>query len=217
MSQVLNSGYAKSKLGFNGTRNLTWAQRPNAAQYQNEIIYISDIGVGGSYWTSNGTYWSPLNGEVTLAQSGVTVSLTGTTSETVLATYTLPGGLMSANGQIEIIHFWNVPSTASNKQIRVRHSSLGGGIAGDMYYYYNAATTIIGLQGITCIRSANSTTAQKGWGIGTTGPSGIGAIASTLRSFARGLQNDSDIVLTAQLADTSETVTLEAYSIVYRG
>lgn len=216
MGTVLNSGYAKSKLGFNGTRNLTWSQRPNASQYQNEIIYISDIGIGGSYWTSNGTYWSPLNGEVTLAQSGATVSLTGTTSETVLATYTFPGGLMSANGQIEIIHFWNVPSTANNKQIRVRHSSVGGGIAGDIYYY-NAVTTIIGLQGITCIRANNSVSAQKGWGIGSTGASGIGTIASALRSFTRGLQSDSDIVLTAQLADTSETVTLEGYSIVYRG
>lgn len=216
MGTVLNSGYAKSKLGFNGTRNLTWSQRPNASQYQNEIIYISDIGIGGSYWTSNGTYWSPLNGEVTLAQTGAATSVTGTTSETVLATYTLPGGLMSANGQIEIIHFWNVPSTANNKQIRVRHSSVGGGIAGDIYYY-NAVTTIIGLQGITCIRANNSVSAQKGWGIGSTGASGIGTIASALRSFTRGLQSDSDIVLTAQLADTSETVTLEAYSIVYRG
>lgn len=194
-----------------------FVNRPSAASSEGEIVFFTDIGTYGSHFISNGSYWSPLNGEVTLAQSGASVSVTGTTTETVLATYTLPGGLMSANGQIEIIHFWNVPSTANNKQIRVRHSSLGGGIAGDMYYYYNAITTIIGLQGITCIRSANSTTAQKGWGIGTTGPSGIGAIASTLRSITRGLQNDSDIVLTAQLADTSETVTLEAYSIVYRG
>lgn len=216
MSQVLNSGYAKSKLGFNGTRNLTWAQRPNAAQYQNEIIYISDIGIGGSYWTSNGTYWSPLNGEVTLAQSGAAVSLTGTTSETVLATYTLPGGLMSANGQIEIIHFWNVVNSANNKTVRIRHSAVGGGVVGDIYYS-NTQTAIVGLQGITCIRSANSTTAQKGWGIGSTGSSGIGAIASALRSFTRGLQNDSDIVLTAGIADSSETLTLESYSIVYRG
>ncbi len=216
MSQILSSGYAKSKLGFNGTRNLTWAQRPNAAQYANEIIYISDVGVGGSYWTSNGTYWSPLNGEVTLAQSGAAIDLTGFATEQVMATYTLPGGLMSANGQLEITHFWNVTNSVNNKTVRIRHSSVGGGISGDTYYSFTQ-TAIVGIQAITCIRANNSVSAQKGWGIATSVASGIGAIAATLRSFTRGLQNDSDIVFTAGLANTSETVTLEGYSIVYRG
>lgn len=216
MSQVLNSGYAKSKLGFNGTRNLTWAQRPNAAQYQNEIIYISDIGIGGSYWASNGTYWSPLNGEVTLAQSGATVSLTGTTSETVLATYTLPGGLMSANGQLEVWFTTSYTNSANSKTLRVRHSSVGGGVAGDIYYYCTHTATE-SCMSITCIRSANSTTAQKGFGIGSSASAGVGTMAATLRSLTRGLQNDSDIVLTAQLALSSETINVISYSIVYRG
>lgn len=218
MSQILNSGFAKSKLGFNGTRNLTWAQRPNAAQYQNEIIYISDVGVGGSYWTSNGTYWSPLNGEVTLAQSGAAIDMTGAATEQFMATYTLPGGLMSANAQIEIFCLWSVPNTANSKTLRIKHSAVGGGIGGDIISFYSCAlTTSSQLQAITVIRAANSTTAQKGWGIGSTVPSGIGAISSTLRSFARATQNDSDLVITGQLADTAETITLEAYTIVYRG
>lgn len=193
-----------------------WTNRPSASSVVGELIYITNVGIGGSYWISNGTYWSPLNGEVTLAQSGAAISLTGAATEQVMATYTLPGGLMSANGQLEIIHFWTVTNSANNKTVRVKHSAVGGGISGDTYYS-NTQTAISTLQAITCIRSANSTTAQKGWGIGSTGSSGIGAIASTLRSFTRGLQNDSDIVLTAGLANTSETITLESYSIVYRG
>ena len=216
MSQVLNSGYAKSKLGFNGTRNLTWAQRPNAARYQNEIIYISDIGIGGSYWTSNGTYWSPLNGEVTLAQTGAATSVTGTTSETVLATYTLPGGLMTPWSQLEIIVLWSFTNSANTKILRVRQSSVGGGISGDPYFYF-AGTTTASVQNICVIRSNNSISAQKGFGIGTGGVSGLGALSASLSAFNRNLANASDIVLTGQLANSSETITVEAYSIVYRG
>lgn len=193
-----------------------WTNRPSASSVIGELIYITNVGIGGSYWISNGTYWSPLNGEVTLAQSGAAYPMTGAATEQVMATYTLPGGLMSANGQLEITHFWNVTNSANNKTVRVKHSAVGGGISGDTYYSCTQ-TAIVGLQAITCIRANNSVSAQKGWGIGSTGPTGIGAIASTLRSFTRGLQNDSDIVLTAGLADSSETVTLEAYSIVYRG
>lgn len=215
MSQVLNSGYAKSKLGFNGTRNLTWAQRPNAAQYQNEIIYISDIGIGGSYWTSNGTYWSPLNGEVTLAQSGAAIDMTGASTEQVMATYTLPGGLMTPWSQLEIIVLWSFTNSANTKILRVRQSSVGGGTY-DPYFYF-AGTTTASVQNICVIRSNNSISAQKGFGIGTGGVSGLGALSASLSAFNRNLANASDIVLTGQLTNSSETITVEAYSIVYRG
>lgn len=193
-----------------------WTNRPSASSTIGELIYITNVGIGGSYWISNGTYWSPLNGEVTLAQSGDAINLTGFATEQVMATYTLPGGLMSANGQLEIIHFWNVTNSVNNKTVRIRHSAVGGGVVGDTYYSFTQ-TAIVGIQAITCIRANNSVSAQKGWGIATSVASGIGAIAATLRSFTRDLQNDSDIVFTAGLANTSETVTLEGYSIVYRG
>lgn len=194
----------------------SWVNRPNASNVIGELIYITDVGIGGSYWISNGTYWSPLNGEVTLAQSGNAVNMTGAATEQVMATYTLPGGLMSANGQIEITHFWNVVNSSNNKTVRVRHSDVGGGVSGEAYYSFTQ-TAIVGIQAITCIRANNSVSKQKGWGIATGVASGIGAIAATLRSFTRGLQNDSDIVITAGIADITETVTLEAYSIIYRG
>jgi hypothetical protein len=215
MSQILNSGYAKSKLGFNGTRNLTWAQRPNAAQYQNEIIYISDVGIGGSYWTSNGTYWSPLNGEVTLAQSGASVSVTGTLTETALATYTMPGGLMSANGQLEIFHFWSFTNSANSKTLRVRLSAVGGGSSGNAYLS-NTLTTFSTVKGITCIRNANSTSSQKGWGTSSASSSGLGT-SGALTSSTRDTGSNLDVCILGLLGNSGETITLEAYSIVYRG
>lgn len=201
---------------FDHSKTYTWATRPPAASLVASVIYISNIGVNGSYWISNGTFWSPVNGEVTLAQSGASTNLTGTTSETALVTYTLPGGLMSTVGQLEIIFMYSYTNSANSKTMRIKHSAVGGGAGGDTYYSCAVTTTQV-TNGICCIHSNNSVSAQKGWGIGSTGPSGLGALSSSLRQFTRGLSNDSDIVLTGQLANSGETLTVESYSIVYRG
>lgn len=199
-----------------GMISCTWGLIPPASSATGEIVYVSNIGVNGSYWLSNGSVWRPVNGEVTLAQSGASVSLTGTTTQTVLATYTLPGGLMTTYSQIEITCLWSHTNSANAKTPRINHSAVGGGIVGDVYYSC-AVTTTETLHCITCIRSDNSLSAQKGWGIGSAGPGGVGVIASTLRQFNRATTSNSDINITAQLANSGESITLRAYSIVLRG
>lgn len=193
-----------------------WVNKPSAANSEGEIIYVTDIGPNGSHWISNGSYWSPLNGEATLAQSGASVSVTGTTTETVLATYTLPANLVAPWSTIEIFHNWSYTNSANSKTLRLKHAAVGGGITGDTYYSC-ASTTTATLQAFSAIRCNNSMSLQKGWGIGSTGPGGFGTISSTLRAFTRGLTSASDINLTAQLANTGETITLTGYSIVLKG
>lgn len=187
-----------------------WTNRPSASSTIGELIYITNVGIGGSYWISNGTYWSPLNGEVTLAQSGAAIDMTGASTEQIMATYTLPGGLMTPWSQLEIIVLWSFTNSANTKILRVRLSSA------DPYFYF-AGTTTASVQNICVIRSNNSISAQKGFGIGTGGVSGLGSLSASLSAFNRNLANDSDIILTGQLANSSETITIEAYSIVYRG
>ena len=212
----MNNNKSLSRLGFQINNTLLFANRPNPAQYANEIVYFSDIGAYGSHWVSNGSYWSPVGGEVTLAQSGASVSVTGTATETVLATYTLPANLVAPWSTIEMIHTWSYANSANSKTLRIKHCAVGGGITGDTYYSCASTTTAM-LQGFTAIRCNNSLSEQKGWGIGTTGPSGFGTIASTMRSFTRGLTSSSDINITAQLSNTGETITLVGYSIVLKG
>ena len=43
----------------------------------------------------------------TLAQSAVAASLTGTTTETALATIVIPAGSMGPNGQVEVAALWS--------------------------------------------------------------------------------------------------------------
>lgn len=216
MGTVLNNTESYSRLGFKANNALLFANRPSAAQYANQIVFFSDIGTNGSHFVSNGTYWSPLGGEVTLAMVGTTYAVTGTATETVLSTYTLPAGLLTPNSQLDIMHTWTYTNSANSKTVRIKHSSLGGGTGGDAYYSV-AATTSLSLMATCSIRSNNSTSAQKGWGVGNTVPSGLSAIASTLRSFSRSTSVATDIVFTGQLANTGETITLSGYTIVLKG
>lgn len=192
-----------------------WVNRPNAADYVNEMIFASDIGANGTYFMSTGSYWVPVGGEAVLAKSGASASFTGAVGEQSIVSYTLPGGLMTPWSQLEIIILWSYTNSANTKILRVRHSSVGGGTAGDAYFYF-AGTTTASVQNICAIRSNNSITAQKGWGIGTGGVSGLGALNASLSAFNRNLANASDIVLTGQLASAAETITIDAYTITLR-
>ncbi|MGE3607996.1 MAG: hypothetical protein AB7I27_00310 [Bacteriovoracaceae bacterium] len=196
-------------------KTYTWANRPPASSVAEEVIFVSNVGISGSYWISDGSYWVPLGGEVMLAKSTTASSVTGVTDETQLAVYTLPGGIVTPWSQIEISFLFSYTNSASSKTMRIKNSAVGSGISGDTYYSC-ATTTTATLSGLCCIRSNNSLSSQKGWGIGSTGPTGLGAIASTLRSFTRGLSSDSDIVISGQLANSAEAITLVSYSIILR-
>src|SRR5882757_8754527 len=50
-----------------------------------------------------------------LQKSGVSVPLTGSTSETVLATIPIPANLLGANGQLRIKAQWSCTSSAGTK------------------------------------------------------------------------------------------------------
>ena len=67
----------------------TWANKPATAPL-GQIICITDVGENGSLWRGNGTKWIKLNAFV-LYSNSTTTSLTGTTTETTLATIPIKG------------------------------------------------------------------------------------------------------------------------------
>lgn len=82
---------------------LTWAELRalNAASYNpGQLFYVSDVGVGGSYWYSNGTIWRPVNGSVVLANDELGAISTTQTTYGVVAGWELlvPAGLMERTG-----------------------------------------------------------------------------------------------------------------------
>ena len=87
-------------LGVGGT--YTWATKPLPSALTGQI-YISDIGVGGSYWYSDGSKWRPVGGRVTLKNTLTDVT-NATVQKVVLDYATLPAGLVS-DGDVLAVSF----------------------------------------------------------------------------------------------------------------
>ena len=99
----------------------TWANKPATAPL-GQIICITDVGENGSLWRGNGTKWIKLNAFV-LYSNSTTTSLTGTTTETTLATIPIKGGVLGENGKIRFYILGTVTNSANTKTFRLKHAS----------------------------------------------------------------------------------------------
>jgi hypothetical protein len=145
-----------------------------------------------------------------LAASAVAASHTGNTTETALATIALPAGAMGPNGVLRITSVFSYASSVNAKTFRFR---LGG--ASGTEFLNLAQTTSSGFMTQRLIQNRNSQASQVGsplviantWGPGVTPPTGVRDTASA-----------QDIVISGQLANAGETVTLESYlvEVAYR-
>lgn len=184
----------------------TWANKPSATLYPTGTrIYISDIGMGGSDWVSDGTRWKPLNGRVVLARGATQSSVTGTTAETALATVTVPAGAMGLNGQLAITALFSYTSSANAKTPRVRF----GGAAGAAFFSTSRTTDAL-YQQMVMIGNRNSASSQIG---GSQGASAFGASTGSLMTSSIDTTTDQTVVFSGLLANSSETITLERYSV----
>lgn len=197
------------------TRSLLWANRPEASSAKGEVYYFTDIGPNGSSWISNGEFWSPVNGEVVLAASGLISSVTGTTSETSLAAYTIPAGLMSRIGQFDLVVLTSNTNNANTKTFRIRLADVG--LINGVAYYTAGVSSVTHMQVWCSIRANNSLNAQKGFGATGVTIAGIGIANAGLIAGTRNMNQACNITLTGQLANSSDTASLLAWTIVYKG
>jgi hypothetical protein len=137
--------------------------------------------------------------------SGTTaLAVTGTLTETTLATCTVPAGAMGLTGSVRIETTWSYTNSANSKTLRVKF--------GGTSYLAVALTTSATGADVRIIRNRNSASSQIG-NIGT------GTPAYTLNSSAALPTSSVDttaavtILLTGQLANTGETITLEGYEV----
>lgn len=186
----------------------TWALRPTSAQVGQKIL-ITDVGPSEEIFQWNGTRWFPINGQLILSSKAPNVSVTGTTTITQLDSVNIPAGLMSANGQIEILTLWSYTNSANAKTIRVYLGAVLG-----TSFMSRAETATVGSQMLTVIRAANSTTAQKGANNNIIGGLGISNAGITSSTFDMSLVQP--IIFTGTLALSTETITLKGYKITYR-
>lgn len=138
-----------------------------------------------------------------LASDNLAKTLTGTTTETKLASVKLPGGLLGRNGRLRITALWTYTNSANSKNLRIRL----GGTSGTAFLSATATTTAI-QRTLTEIVNRNSEASQVG-----TSVSGYVASTTSLLTSSINTATEQEIAITGQLTNTGETLKLEGYLI----
>lgn len=191
----------------------TWATKPSYAK-TGDLIMITDIGPVDEVFKWTGSRWAPINGQCLLASTNTSVSVTGTVDQTELGTVTLPGGLVSANGILEVSSFWTMTNSANNKTIKIKIGQTTDPATGGSSILNRIETTIAIHQHLCILRCANSTSSQKAIASGLSAGLGVTTLSNFTDTYD--LSTDKRIFLTGQLANTGETITLRGWRLIYK-
>jgi hypothetical protein len=151
-------------------------------------------------------YLGAIGGWRVLAKSAVAVTHTGDTTETALATITIPAGALGPNGAIRITSLMQNNNNANAKTLRYRF----GTISGTDYLGYSTTTNITH-QGQRLIQNRNSASSQIAFPAGITNAYAATNVAPTTSAVNTAVS--TTLVITGQLANAADTVTLESYLV----
>jgi len=141
-----------------------------------------------------------------IAASSVISTHTGNTSETTLATITVPAGAMGPNGILRITTLWSLTNNANNKTCRVRFSGASG-----TQFVAAVLPSAQSAQNICIIRNRNSASSQVGHTSGTFNSYNFNTGAITTASVDTSVA--TTIVISVQLASGTDTASLESYIV----
>lgn len=148
----------------------------------------------------------PKSSAIVLGGSSVAATLTGSTSETPLATVTIPAGAMGTNGILRIFHMWSMPGGGANDKIyRIRLGGISGTIFASSF-----VTTNLSFSGFIHIGNRGAANSQIGkpqfeWSFGES--------SSALMTGSVDTSAAQDLVLSGQLESGADTMYLEHYLV----
>lgn len=199
--QILTPGSSPSFGSLTLTPAVLWSARGTATDGKYQRIKDATYNLN-SLFQGDGAFWKPV-GELVLAQSAVAASITGTLTETTLATVLVPSSMLGLNGTLRITTRWSSTSSANSKTERVR---FGGNVLS-----LNAQTTQNQAKFQAQVHNRNAANSQ------ITDPgnnfTGFAVTPSTWQTFTVDTTADVTILLTAQLTNTGETIVLEEYIV----
>ena len=173
----------------------------------NMALYKPDSNEAGSSW------YDDLNANLDKLDAAVIVlgkqhtasSVTGTTAETTLYSLVIPGGTIKANGLLRIIALWSFTGSTNSKTFKFK---LGGT---EFYSPSTVTAANISLQSQQIIRNRNSASSQIASGSSTANP-GVGFGFFTVAPHIGTVDTsvDQTLIITGQLANAAETITLES-------
>lgn len=144
-----------------------------------------------------------------VAQSATSVSVGAVTTETTLATITIPANAVGPNGWVKVIHSVTVTNGANNKTHRVRVGGIAGTAICDA-----TLTTSNGATRVTLIANRNSASSQVGLAPAGNNSGAPGQFTSGYPTSTVNTASAWDLVITGQKANSGDTLTLEAYQVI---
>lgn len=178
---------------------LTWAELralDTTGLRAGDTAEVSDLNYGAFVWT--GTLWRPRS-PVLLPVTTTIASLTGTVTETNMATATAPAGAMGTTGALRITVAGSAAANNANaKNLRLKF--------GGTTYQTIALASVLSGQGMSVIRNLTAAS-QKAFG-GSVGTSTTAAVTSAVNTGV-----DVPILVTGQLGVTTDTMTLDGVTI----
>ena len=168
------------------------------------IAFVEDEGL---VLIHDGTNWVKLPAVTeswrVLAASAVAASHTGDTAKTTLATVTVPGGAMGANGLLRVMSLWSHSNSANDKTARVEFSGA--------QYYSATLTTTVSSRMYRTIANRNAENSQVGGPV--SGTFNWGSTTGALATSSVNTSEDQDLVFSGQLANSGDTIALESYTV----
>lgn len=211
-TQIYQTNFSgRAETGLAGDDNFHFKVSPDGASWKNAIVLDKSSGLATLYGDPTAALHAATKQYVdegfrTIAASAIAASHTGDTLEAMLATVTIPAGMIGPNGVVQVWSLWSANSSAGSKTSRVRF----GGASGTIYSQPTAMTTQTSLRLLTEFQNRNNAASQLGTGANVPGLGmGTAPVTSTVNTAAA-----ADIVLSGQLTVASDTITLEAYRVM---
>lgn len=181
----------------------TWALKPAASASTGQTIRITDVGgSAGSLWISDGAYWKPVGGRVTLGGSGEGITGALDTVENSFGSFVLPGYAMGPNGCLDIRTTWSYTNSANNKVLRIRFGTMAGERLVD-----STQTTSASIRMWTEWQNRNRVDQQAG-GTGQSSSLLAGGIGGAAFTSAQDTTVDNTVFITGQKATGAESLIL---------
>lgn len=200
-------------LGLTGHQkipSITWAALSalTASAYSGRQYLVTDLGIGGSLWRSDGSVWQ-LVAPVVLYKIVAQQTLTGTTSETVLAQYTLPANALGSDRKLTAEAVFGTTVSANAKTNRIRHGASAG--TGNALASLAAISTTGsqrvwgGVRNRTTTSQIQAHTSLSGNGGNSTSTFTTGSLDTTAATV---------VSFTGTLGSSGETITLEYGEVI---
>lgn len=167
------------------------------------LVAFGKLQAQANYFSSLLSNCTPV---LVLAKSAVAVSTPASTTEEVLATITIPAGIIGDNGQLRVYTLWSSTSSANTKTPRVRF----GGTSGTAFLSATLTTSAT-TQVMTLIRNRSSASSQVGNVATVTASFGVSSGSITTATVDTSVA--TTLVITGQKAVSGETLTLESYTV----